>query len=105
MPKVFVVQESEGKNLLPAEAYGEVVILLPPGQIVFSITPTLRKLRDGLRHFSDEDFIVLMGDPAAIGIACAQAARYNGGRFNMLKWDRQENRYFVVKVDFNSKDL
>ena len=35
----------------------------------------------------------------AIGLCCAVAAAYNGGRVNVLKWDRREKMYIPVKLD------
>lgn len=100
MPKVFVVQESPGKNLLPASDYGEVEVLLPPNyQMMFSPQPTVRQLRYKLRHFSDQDYLLALGDPTAIGVSCAIASQKTGGRFRMLKWDREQRRYYEVQVD------
>ena len=31
--KVYVVQEAANRNLLPANSYGEIKVLLPPGQV------------------------------------------------------------------------
>lgn len=103
--KVYVVQETPGRNLVPALQYGEVEVLLPPGQVAFSSVPTVRRLNHNLRNFSDEDYLLMMGDPVAIALAGAVAARYNGGRMNILKWDKQERRYIVVKVDLNGGSI
>jgi len=96
---VYVVQEALGKNILPAEDFGDLEVLLPPGNIVLSPVPTIKKLRDKLKDFGDNDYLLLIGDPAAIGIACMVASDTNGGKVNMLKWDRQELRYYPVTVD------
>ena len=40
-----------------------------------------------------------MGDPAAIGLACAVAASTNQGKFKVLKWDRQESVYYPVNIN------
>jgi hypothetical protein len=34
-----------------------------------------------------------------IGIACAQAAKCNNGKFKVLKWDRLEGKYYPLTVD------
>lgn len=100
MPHVYVVQESPGKNLLTASDFGTVEVLLPPNrQIMFSPQPVVRSLREKLRNFGPDDMILAMGDPAAIGVACAVAAERTGGRFKMLKWDRETARYYVVELD------
>lgn len=100
---VFVVQESLGKNISGAGEYGELKVLLPPGQVAFSPGPTVRIIRQRLRNFCDEDYLIPIGDPAAIGIAFALAAHFNQGRFNVLKWDRQERLYIPIKVDIHGK--
>jgi len=104
MSKVYVVQESLGRNLLPARHFGEVKILLPPGQIMFSVAPTIKRLTMELRSFSNDDYILCMGDPAAIGLACAVAARFNAGRFKLLKWDKQEKSYFEIDCNLDRRN-
>lgn len=100
MPTVYVVQESPGKNLLPASDYGTVEVLLPPNyQMMFTPQPVVRQLRHKLRNFCDDDYILALGDPTAIGVACTIAANNNAGRFRMLKWDREQRRYYEVSVD------
>ena len=101
--KVYVIQEAANRNLIPASVYGEITVLLPPGQVSFSTAPTLRRLRDKLRSFNDNDYLLLMGDPAAISMASVIAANNNNGRWKLLKWDKQEQQYYVVKVDIYSK--
>ena len=96
---VYVVQEQPGRNILSAQEYGTIKVMLPPwGQIIFSVAPAVRQLKDHLKNFSDDDYILAMGDPTAIGIACSVAAKNNNGRYKVLKWDRQESQYYVVQV-------
>ena len=102
--KVFVVQEVSGRNILSAEKYGELELLLPNNsQIVLSSGPTVRRLNQKLKNFSDDDYLVLMGDPSAIGIACAIASSNNRGRFKCLKWDKREFRYYPVQINLYEK--
>ncbi len=79
---VYVVQEARGINLLPAEQYGDLRILLPPGNVAFSAGPTISRLKRGLARFSDNDY----------------------GRMKLLKWDRQEMRYYVVEYDLMRRE-
>jgi hypothetical protein len=88
-------------NLLPAAEYGELQTLLPSGQVMLATAPTIRALRDKLRTFSDSDFLLAIGDPIAIGLSVAIAAGFNGGKIKMLKWDRQEHRYYAIEADLN----
>ena len=101
---VFVVQEVVGKNILSAEKYGDLELLLPEGsQLVLSTAPTVRRLKNKLKDFSDDDYLLLMGDPSAIGIACAVASSNNRGRFKCLKWDKREYKYYPVEVNLYEK--
>ena len=98
-PIVYVVQEARNRNLLPAAKYGEIQVLLPPGNVAFSAYPSIKRLQSGLKSFGDNDYLLLMGDPAAIAMAGAVAADSNRGKMKLLKWDRQEMTYYVIDVD------
>lgn len=104
MSIIYVVQEMPNHDLAPAMKFGEMKILLPPyNQIAFSTAPTIRTLRHKLRNYSDQDFLLLAGDPVAIGLACSIAAFFNHGRYTALKWDRREHIYIPVKIDVTQK--
>lgn len=99
---VWVVQEVPGKNILPAQQWGMLDVLIPANsQVVLDSGPTVEVIRRKLREFGDKDYLIAIGDPAVIGIACAVAAARNNGRFRLLKWDRQEARYYPVTVSVN----
>ncbi|MCK5609903.1 hypothetical protein KAR91_48975 [Candidatus Pacearchaeota archaeon] len=101
---VYVVQEQSNKNILPAKDYGDIKILLPPGmQVTFSAGQVTSELMRGLVKYNDEDYLLLIGDPVAIGIAVAAAANHNQGRVKMLKWDRQEKQYFPISINLYQK--
>lgn len=102
---VYVVQEPGGRNIVSAYKHGEVKVLLPPGsQITFSAGAVTNKLMRELSHFNDDDYLLLLGDPAAIGIAVAVASHWNQGRVRLLKWDRQEHMYYPVSFNINNKE-
>ena len=56
------------------------------------------QIKRKLRGYSDDDWLLCMGDPAIIGVAFAVAADANRGRVNLLKWDKMEKIYYPVKV-------
>ena len=67
-PTVFLVQENPYVNVLSAEEYGKIEVLFESGQqIMFSPQPAIKKLRRKLRNFDDNDHLLMMGDPAAMG--------------------------------------
>ncbi len=101
---VYVVQEQSGKNILSAEKYGKIKFLVPEGsQVTFSAGYVTEMLRSKLSSFCDEDFLLLIGDPVAIGIATALAAHWNMGRVKMLKWDKMEHKYYPVSINLHQK--
>ena len=76
---VYVIQEIPGTqsgnpkiNIMGASNYGEFKFLLPEfSQMIFSPGPLIFKLRKGLRNYTSEDYLLLTGDPAIIGVACS----------------------------------
>ena len=102
--KVYLVQENPYISVLSAEEYGQIETLFESGsQIMFSPQPAIRKLKRKLKDFNDNDHLLMMGDPAAMGIACCVAAEMNRGKFKILKWDKMQKRYYSVQVILNEK--
>ena len=98
---VYVIQEM-GRNIRSAEKFGDLKVLLPDNrQIVLSSGPISFKLRQELKTFSDDDYLLLIGDPAIIAVAAAVAANVNNGRFKVLKWDRDDKAYYDIEIDLN----
>jgi len=103
-PTVFVVQEMPNHDIAAATKFGTLKVLLAANtQIAFSTVPTVRVLRRKLLQFSDKDFLLLTGDPVAIGLACSIASFYNSGRYSVLKWDRRERLYIPIRIDTTEK--
>ena len=101
---VYLIQENPYISVLSANEYGKIVTLFESGtQIMFSPQPAIRKLKRKLRNFNDDDHLLMMGDPAAMGIACCIAAEMNRGKFIILKWDKMQKRFYSVQVNLNEK--
>lgn len=104
MPKVYVISETGQHNISPALQYGDIVTLLPPNaQVAFSVVPTVRRIQRKLENFTDNDYLLFIGDPTAISIVSAVAAERNHGRYKCLKWDKFERRYIPIQVDLHQK--
>ena len=56
---------------------------------MLSPAPAIRKLKQVLKDFNDKDYLLLIGDPSIIGVACSIASDINQGKFKMLKYDRR----------------
>ena len=107
LPHVYVVQEIAGTregrpkfNIMGAAQYGNLKFLLDErSQIIFSPGPLIFKLRSALRDFKRTDYLLLTGDPAIIGVTCSIVSEYTNGKFNLLKWDKQERRYYPIEIN------
>jgi hypothetical protein len=100
---VYIIQASSTRNFSDAERFGTVKYLLPDGfQIVRSPVIAEDKLKRKLARFSDDDYLLLTGDPIIIGLATLIAGRANGGRVNTLKWDRRDGGHYIpIQLDVN----
>ena len=111
LPIVYVIQEiagtKDGKpkiNILGAAEYGTFKFLLPElSQMIFSPGPLIFKLRKGLRDYTTKDHLLLTGDPAIIGVACSIVSDITHGKFNLLKWDKQERKYYPIHINLFEK--
>ena len=110
-PIVYVIQEIAGSqagapkiNIMGASSYGKFKFLLPEfSQIIFSPGPLIFKLRKGLKNFNVNDHLLLTGDPAIIGVACSIVSDITNGKYNLLKWDKQERKYYPISINLYEK--
>ena len=108
---VYVIQEIPGTqagnpkiNIIGASQYGKIKFLLPEfSQIIFSPGPLIFKLKKALRDFKEEDYLLLTGDPAIIGVACSIVSDITNGKYNLLKWDKQERKYYPISINLYEK--
>ena len=112
--RVFVIQEISGTkagnpkiNIMGASSYsssGKFIFLLPElSQIIFSPGPLIFKLRKGLKNFTRDDYLLLTGDPAIIGVACSIVSDMTNGKYKLLKWDKQERKYYPIEINLYEK--
>lgn len=101
MPKVFVTQEVMGRDLSQALKFGNIKVLLPPGDYNHSTPHLAEKVITGIQDMTIEDWILLMGDPTVIALTGALVWE-KLGVLNMLKWDKFKNDYIVIKYEERS---
>jgi hypothetical protein len=99
---VFVVQAIKGGTFKGADRFGDLNIIFEvEHQVVISAIPTLRKLNEALENFSNDDFLLLSGDPILIGLATTVAANKNNGQIRFLIWSKIDKAHYEVKLDLN----
>ena len=109
--KVYVIQDVPGTregrpkiNIIGASQFGSLKVLLPENaQIILSAGPVVFKLRQLLKDYTSEDYLLLTGDPAIIGVACSIVSDITNGKYKLLKWDKQERRYYPIEIDLYQK--
>lgn len=110
MSRVFVLQNqhtlsSDRGRLVPkfdissAAHYGEMIYLLSPSANPFNPDPIVSELREKLATFSDEDYLLLIGNPAIIGWATAICADFNDGVVTLLQWNGIEKHYRPIRAE------
>jgi len=108
---VYVLQELPGTkagtpkiNIMSASKYGKFKFLLPEfSQIIFSPGPLIFKLRSLLKDYITQDYLLLTGDPAIIGVACSIVSDMTNGKYSLLKWDKQDRIYYPIKINLHEK--
>ena len=108
---VYVIQEipgtKEGRpkiNIMGAQKFGKIKVLLrEDSQMIFSPGPIIFELRRLLKNYTSEDYLLLTGDPAIIGVACSVVSDITHGKYNLLKWDRQERMYYPISINLYEK--
>lgn len=110
--RVFITQNPMRRNvyndlvykydLTAAREYGSLEVLLASGPVLISPQIAIDKLRNKLRDFKPNDWLLCLGDPVVIAAASAIVAEVNNGVIPVLVWDRQVKRYLSIVVDIHS---
>ena len=108
---VYVIQDIPGTkvgapkiNIIGATQFGQLKVLLPENsQIILSPNYVITTLRQKLKEYTETDYLLLTGDPAIIGVACSIVSDITNGKYNLLKWDKQERRYYPVEINLYTK--
>lgn len=110
MPKVFVIQNQHrwseaDRTFIPkydissAGEYGELCPILSPTASPFKPANVLPDINRALEGFTDEDHLLLIGNPILIGMCVSRAAFFNSGRVKLLQWSGKEGKYICVVVE------
>jgi len=105
---VFIVQKSmkfddatgefspKFPGIEKASKWGVLRYLLGPTASPFNPSSVLAEMSEKLSSFCDDDFLVLVGNPALIGAATAIAANRNSGRVRCLQWSGRQSDYAPI---------
>lgn len=106
MSKVYVVQDQriwKGKDFVSkfdfstAEDYGELVMLLESSDNQNDPQAVIDKLDHALALYTEEDHLLLVGNPCLIGWTVAVAAYYSPTKVvRMLQWSGRDRKYLPV---------
>lgn len=115
MNRVFVVQNPHhmpagSDELVPkydfssASQYGELEFLLRPSARPWGdmLPEIVRELHAKLSGMERGDHLLLVGNPALIGMAVAIAANYTDGSLNLLQWHGHRRCYTPLAVDLKT---
>ena len=98
---VYVVQKPDKKkNIMSAKEYGELRFILNESEnILYNPEQVISLIEDSLSLFDEKDYLLLIGDPIAIGIATHFALLSNFKRVKILKWDNREYKYYSIQIE------
>lgn len=86
-------------TITQAEKYGDIRYCLSSNHHPFDLEPVLGGLHENLSGFSDDDFLILVGNPILLGHATAIAAHYNEGRVKFLQWSARNSDYVLISSE------
>ena len=109
MPNVFIAQRQPHLDFTAAEEHGKVQFIMPTGTQIWSdrdVAEFTQIAREKLRDCTEQDSVVLTGDPIQMAICFSIMAEHNDGLVRVLKWDRRKGAhggYTSVLVDVDAQ--
>ena len=89
-------------DLTPAEEFGEIKVMLTPSANPFtSMGSIVDDLHAALANIEVDDYLLLVGNPAILGVTASIAASYTEGKLQMLQWNGRDKRYNPIQVDLS----
>lgn len=85
-------------DMKPAERFGELVVCLPPDAYRIAPAPMVQAMKEQMADFTEDDYIVAIGNPTLIAAAACIAVRKTGGRLKILTWDRMTSDYTATEL-------
>jgi hypothetical protein len=93
--RVFVVQDPQQRNIIPARDFGEIEVILRGEE---PIDVAIERLEAALLKITVNDYLLPIGNPVFIGVAF-YFALLNLHKLHVLVWDRVHFKYNVELVE------
>lgn len=84
-------------DLTPARNFGDLETLFPSGPIPLDTDFVIEVMMQKLRNYTDNDYIMCIGDPTLISIATVCAAKINNFKVSLLRYSKKERFYIPTK--------
>lgn len=97
---VYVVQETE-RNILPAQQFGKLHVILSYNDVEKGSRHMITKLDKAFENMKPYDYILCIGDPLAIGLAI-HCALEQTGLINVLRWDKKRYTYYNELIELEN---
>lgn len=108
-PRVFIPQiietfDEESQRMTPkydfslAEKFGDIHPILDRDDRIWFTAKITNKIRAALADFSDDDYLVAVGDPSIIAMCAGVILRRSKG-MKMLCWDRRSAEYVALDIN------
>ena len=81
-----------------AKKFGNFEYLLSPSAHPFRPQNVVGDLHEKLKNYSDKDLLLLIGNPALIGMAVAVASHHNNGKIRLLQWSGKDGEYVEIQA-------
>lgn len=95
------------RDVTIAREFGELRYVYPAGRLSQDPDYLVRTARDKLIEFTADDYLLLMGDTAAIAVASIVAAQQldsDARHLQLLLWDGRVQRYYPVRPEIWEED-
>mgnify|MGYP003636561101 CR=1 FL=1 len=110
MSRVFAIQSPTRRDphtglitkvfdFTDAERFGEVVVLIDAELKPTSQDLVRRLLWEQLRNFTEDDYLLLTGNPIIMSQASSMANLVVDGRVSYLQWSGHHKQYIEVRTD------
>lgn len=86
------------ESINKAAKFGDIEYLLSPSAHPFNPSAVVGDLHERLKNFCDDDQLLLIGNPALIGMATCIAAHYNKGAVKLLQWSGHQGGYTEISI-------